>query len=162
MGETVSNSSSSCPAPAHIQTQLHPNQTASSPFKTKVSPQNTHRVAIDDFWRTSHHDEIISPGWWVWGGCTPTPFQPITMARTKLQCTLHSWEDRCSPSFFSTMYSVGKPFFIDMKETPRRRISVTSSVNEISTDQLENSRCEKRERRYSALPSPCNSRLIDW
>jgi hypothetical protein len=30
----------------------------------------------------------------------------------------------------------GKPFFIDMKAAPRRRMSVTSSFNEISTDQL--------------------------
>jgi hypothetical protein len=39
MGETgrCSNSNSSFPAPAHIQTQPRPNQTASSPFKTKVS-----------------------------------------------------------------------------------------------------------------------------
>jgi hypothetical protein len=31
--------------------------------------QSTHRVAIADFWRTSHHDGNLSPG----------PFQPITI-----------------------------------------------------------------------------------
>jgi hypothetical protein len=30
-------------------------------------PQSTHRVVIANFWRTSHHDGKISPGWWEWG-----------------------------------------------------------------------------------------------
>ncbi len=28
---------------------------------------STHRVAIDDLWRTSHYDGKVSPGWWGWG-----------------------------------------------------------------------------------------------
>jgi hypothetical protein len=28
----------------------------------------THGAATADFWRTSHHDEKISPGWWGEGG----------------------------------------------------------------------------------------------
>ncbi len=30
--------------------------------------QSTHRVVIADFWRTSHLDGKISPGWWGWEG----------------------------------------------------------------------------------------------
>jgi hypothetical protein len=49
-----------------------------------VKTQSTHRVAIADFWRTSHHDGKISPGWCrcrkgCRKGCTPTPFKPITI-----------------------------------------------------------------------------------
>jgi hypothetical protein len=40
-----------------------------------------------------------------------------------------------------------------MKETPRRRITVTSSLNEISTDQLGNRVGARRGRRYSARPN---------
>ncbi len=41
-----------------------------------LSPQSTHRVAIADFWRASHHDGKISAGWWGWRGM-PTPFHYI-------------------------------------------------------------------------------------
>ncbi len=44
----------------------------------RIAPQSTHRVAISDFWRSSHYDGKISPGLWEWG-CTPTPFQPVTI-----------------------------------------------------------------------------------
>jgi hypothetical protein len=52
-------------------------------------PQSTHRVAIADFWRISHHDGKISPGWRGWG-CTPSRPPPLSLlpSRTKLQCTL--------------------------------------------------------------------------
>ncbi len=39
------------------------------------------------FWRTSHYDGKISPGWWGWGGGRPPPFS-LLPSRTKLQCTL--------------------------------------------------------------------------
>ncbi len=35
------------------------------------------RLAMATFWRTFHHDEKISPGWWEWEGCTPSPFHCI-------------------------------------------------------------------------------------
>ncbi len=35
-------------------------------------PQSTHRVAIADFWRTSHR-------WWGWGGVDAHPSQPNTI-----------------------------------------------------------------------------------
>jgi hypothetical protein len=38
--------------------------------------QSTHRVAMADFWRTSHHDGKISPDWWGWR-CKPVPFYCI-------------------------------------------------------------------------------------
>ncbi len=41
--------------------------------------QRTHRAAIDDFWRTSHHDGRISIGEGGGCRCTSTPCQPITM-----------------------------------------------------------------------------------
>jgi hypothetical protein len=41
---------------------------------------SAHRVAIADFWRTSHHDGKISPGWWGGGGVErPPPFTPLTI-----------------------------------------------------------------------------------
>ncbi len=47
-----------------------------------------------------------------------------------------------------------------IKETPRRRIAVTSSLNEISTDQL-GKRVEVRgERRYSARPHPAAGQIF--
>jgi hypothetical protein len=43
---------------------------------------------------------------------------------------------------------------IRAQETLRRRIKVTSSLNEIATDQLENWVVGEEERRYSAYPPP--------
>jgi hypothetical protein len=34
--------------------------------KVLSSPQSSRRVAIADFWCTSHRDGKISPGWWGW------------------------------------------------------------------------------------------------
>ncbi len=34
----------------------------------ECTTEYTHRAATADFWRTSHHDEKISPGWWGEGG----------------------------------------------------------------------------------------------
>ncbi len=41
----------------------------------RYRPQSTQRVAIADFWRTSHHDGEISSCWWGWGGggARPSP-----------------------------------------------------------------------------------------
>ncbi len=45
-----------------------------------LKSQSTHRVAIADFWRTSHHNGKISPGWLGWGPCAhPPPSQPNTI-----------------------------------------------------------------------------------
>jgi hypothetical protein len=41
-----------------------------------------------------------------------------------------------------------------MKKTPRRRITVKASLNEISTDQLENRAVVREGWRYYALPHP--------
>ncbi len=43
----------------------------------------TQRVAIADFWLTSHRDEKISPGWLGWGGARLPPFS-LLPSRTKL------------------------------------------------------------------------------
>jgi hypothetical protein len=52
---------------------------------------------------------------------------------------------------------------MNMKETPRRRITVTSSVNEISTDQLGNRVVGEWVKRYSAPNPPLStSRLRRW
>ena len=32
-----------------------------------MNTQSTHRLAIAEFWRTSHHNGKISPGWYGWG-----------------------------------------------------------------------------------------------
>jgi hypothetical protein len=42
-------------------------------FPVLQTTEYTHRVAIADFCRTSHHDGKISPGWWEWSGARPPP-----------------------------------------------------------------------------------------
>ncbi len=41
--------------------------------KGERGDHRVHRVATADFWRTFSHEGKISPGWWGWGGRTPTP-----------------------------------------------------------------------------------------
>ncbi len=51
-------------------------------------PKSRQRVAIADFWPTSHHDGKISPGLWGWvGGARPPPFT-LLLSRTKFLCML--------------------------------------------------------------------------
>ncbi len=50
-------------------------------------------------------------------------------------------------------------FEISMKEISRRRIMVMSSLNEISTDQLGNSR--EGDRHYSTRPHPFSTAVSD-
>jgi hypothetical protein len=47
-----------------------------------------------------------------------------------------------------------------MKETPRRRITVTSSLNDISTDQQGNSMVVQRGGVTQPIPTTLHSRLI--
>ncbi len=57
-----------------------------------MEPKSTHRVAIADFWRISHHDGKISPGWWGWGLHAHPLSTCVLPSRTQLQCTLLCWE----------------------------------------------------------------------
>ncbi len=69
--------------------------------QTWGGPQSTHRVAIADFCRTSHHDGKISPGWWA-GGALPLPIQPTTiMCKVAVSLLLRG---RCTPSISSLPY----------------------------------------------------------
>ncbi len=67
-------------------------------------PQSTHRVAIADFWRISHHDGKIGPGWWGWGSARPTPFTlfTITYKVACSACTLQLRRKIHYPYFIST------------------------------------------------------------
>ncbi len=70
----------------------------------RSKPQSTHRLAMVDFRRTSHHDVKISPGWRGGGGGRPPPFNSPSC--TNLQCTLQLRRQIHSPYFisFSSMY----------------------------------------------------------
>ncbi len=87
------------PSEVRLNTTFYHSTNQSSP------PQSTHRVAIADFWRTSHHDGKISPGWWGWGmhGARPPPLS-LLPSRTKLQCTLLPREQIQSLCFISTFF----------------------------------------------------------
>jgi hypothetical protein len=53
----------------------------------ELGQQSSHRVAIANFWRTTHHDgksALTGEG----GGCTPTPFQPISITYKVVVYTL--------------------------------------------------------------------------
>ncbi len=72
-----------------------------------LRPQkSTHRLAIADICRTSHHDVKISPGWWGWEVHAHPPFS-LLPSRRKLQCR-SCWEADTLPVFHPLpyMYSV--------------------------------------------------------
>ncbi len=70
-----------------------------------IALQSTHRAATADFWRTSHHDGKISPGWVRVGGARPPPFT-LLPSRIKLKCKLQLRGQIHSSYFISTLYSV--------------------------------------------------------
>ncbi len=68
------------------------------------SSQSKHRVAIATFWRTFHHDGIISSvstAWWGWG-VHALPLSLYLPSLTKLWCTLELRGPIHSPYFSST------------------------------------------------------------
>ncbi len=65
-------------------------------------PQSTHRVAIADFWRTSHPWWKSQPRLVKVGGARPPPFS-LWLSRTKLQCTLKLRGQIHSPCFLSPL-----------------------------------------------------------
>ncbi len=71
----------------------------------------------------------------------------------KILSMSHVWfVFNCKMTTSPVMVLLGQKLY--MKETPRRWITVTSSLNQISTDQLGNRVVKKGGRRYSARPHP--------
>jgi hypothetical protein len=90
------------PSEVRLYTSFYHSTNQSSP------PQSTHRVAIADFWRTSHHDQKNQPWLVRVGGARPPPCN-LLPSRTKLQCTLLLREKIHSLHFISTLFVLFAP-----------------------------------------------------
>ncbi len=116
------------------------------------------------FWRTFHHDGKIIPAWWRWGGARLLPFtlstitsQVVVYAPGERADTVHS-SYSISPLPLHVVCAPNPPasiskhttwaacwWFGSMNEIPRKKITITSSLNEISTDKLGNKGLYERE-----------------
>jgi hypothetical protein len=82
----------------------------------------THRVAISAFWRTSHHDGKVNPGWWGWEVHAHPP--PLSACYHHVQsCSVRScWEGRCTPSVLSSVFVL-----CDLNPEPVQWVSILLS-----------------------------------
>ncbi len=103
--------------------------TNSKDEKTRgIVPQSIHKVANADFWRTSHHDGKICPGWCGLQHIYAHPLWPITiMYKVAVYAPAERADTPPSISSLPYMHSVDCPLFANFCTARRCDVSLNSN-----------------------------------